>query len=70
MAGAKINTRNVKYAINMVSDLRYNGPINILIEHLAKYQPKLSTYYYHFGYSGLHSLCDKGTEAIYNLQIP
>ena len=44
----------------MVSDFRYIGPIKEMVDCLKKYQPQLATFYYHFGHTGSHSLCDKG----------
>ena len=55
----KINPNTMKHAINMASDVLYNGPINLMVETLSKYQPQISTYYYHYGHSASHSLCDK-----------
>ena len=57
--GGRVNFKNVKHAIKMVSDYAYTGHVGLTADVLMRKRPELPTYFYHYGYSATHSFCDK-----------
>ena len=57
--GGRVNFNNVKHAIRMVSDYAFTGHVGLTADILMRKRAELPTYFYQYGYSATHSLCDK-----------